>query len=164
MRLKRGGVDMSLSGIWKQGFKVQATAMTDDLGPFSAAGPGTFARFMVNVLIVNSPQLLISFSYLFYNNILTRQLVANELVRFLRPDGKKPVRVSSPRGMQRSSYFLSLPWKYSAPLMSLSILLHWLISQSIFLVQSSAFGPGADGARLPVYDRSAAAILLSGQY
>ena len=34
------------------------------------------------------------------------------------------------------------------------IILHWLVSQSVFLVQTTAFGPGPDGQRLLMDDRS----------
>ncbi|KAJ7909785.1 hypothetical protein B0H13DRAFT_1616212 [Mycena leptocephala] len=83
--------------------------------------------------MANGPQVLVSFIYLSYNNILTRQLVADEWVRFVRPCGKKPLRVSAPAGMQRSSYFLSLPMRYGVLLMANSMLLHSLISQGLFL-------------------------------
>lgn len=48
---------------------------------------------------------------------------------------RKPLRVSSPKGFQRSTYFLELPFKYSIPLVVFSAMLSWLASQSLFLVQ-----------------------------
>ncbi|KAL5041145.1 hypothetical protein BDW71DRAFT_201611 [Aspergillus fruticulosus] len=55
----------------------------------------------------------------------------------LEPRG---LRVSSaPEGQQRTSHFLSLPYQYAVPLMTLSALLHWLISQSIFPVNVQAY-------------------------
>ncbi|KAL4908768.1 hypothetical protein BDW74DRAFT_187317 [Aspergillus multicolor] len=105
-----------------------------------------------HILVANAPQVVISFLYIFYNNLLTRQLVAAEWVRFLQESGKKGLRVSSPRGMQRSSYFLSLPLSYSVPLIIASIGMHWLISQSIFVVQASAFAPGREDTRMPLFD------------
>jgi hypothetical protein len=48
---------------------------------------------------------------------------------------RKGLRVShQPKGEQRSTYFLQLPYRFSLPLISLSAGLHWLISQSIFLI------------------------------
>ncbi|KAK0636142.1 hypothetical protein B0T17DRAFT_651002 [Bombardia bombarda] len=48
---------------------------------------------------------------------------------------RKPLRVSeSPRGLQRESYFLHLPYRLGVPLVVFSILIHWLMSQSIFVV------------------------------
>lgn len=46
---------------------------------------------------------------------------------------RKPLRVSTPKGMQRSTYFLSLPYRFASPLLVLSGALHWLVSQSLFL-------------------------------
>ena len=48
---------------------------------------------------------------------------------------RKGLRVSrSPLGKQRSTYFLQLPYRFSVPLMFMSGTLHWLVSQSIFLI------------------------------
>jgi hypothetical protein len=48
---------------------------------------------------------------------------------------KKPLRVSSHlQGQQRSRYFLQLPYRFSIPLIIISILMHWVLSQSLFLV------------------------------
>lgn len=47
------------------------------------------------------------------------------------------LRVSSPIGAQRSTYFLQLPYRYSVPLLVGSSLLHWLISQSLFVARVS---------------------------
>lgn len=44
-----------------------------------------------------------------------------------------PLRVTSPKGNQKSMQTLQLPWKYSVPLIAVMVILHWLISQSIFL-------------------------------
>ena len=52
---------------------------------------------------------------------------------------QKPLRVSWPRGAQRSTYYLSLPYRYSVPLLVVSAVLHWLVSQSFFFVQVIPF-------------------------
>ncbi|KAF3012819.1 hypothetical protein E8E14_008491 [Neopestalotiopsis sp. 37M] len=154
--IHRFGADISLKAIFKQKFELKSNQVAMDL-PKGLQGMvhGPTSSFLTNVLIANSPQLLMSFLYLFINNIITRQAAINELEHFLRADGKKPLRVSSPIGMQRSSYFLALPFKYSVPVLSISILLHWLISQSLFLVQASTFASGVDGTRMPGWDSSA---------
>ena len=66
-------------------------------------------------------------------------LAASEWSRFASQ--RKGLRTSSPTGSQRSTYWLQLPWKYSLPLGIVSALLHWLVSQSIFLVKIDAYGP-----------------------
>ncbi|KAI0018537.1 hypothetical protein F4780DRAFT_511856 [Xylariomycetidae sp. FL0641] len=98
------------------------------------------------VAFANMFQLLISFLYIFYNSLLTRQLVAAELLAFMTE--KRPLRVSSPIGvLQRSSYMLFLPYRYTIPLMIACILLHWLVSRSIFIVATSVYSAGPDGVR-----------------
>ncbi|KAF2832450.1 hypothetical protein CC86DRAFT_401213 [Ophiobolus disseminans] len=86
-----------------------------------------------NVLIANSPQVIISLIYFSYNATITSMLLAYEWSVFsLRP---KSLRVStSLQGQQRSTYFLQLPYRYALPLLAFSTLLHWLASQSIFVV------------------------------
>ncbi|KAK5120323.1 hypothetical protein LTR85_006262 [Meristemomyces frigidus] len=79
-------------------------------------------------------KILVSFGYLFYNNIWTCQLLADELLRFFTE--RKGLRVSEPEGsLQRSSYFLSLPF-------------------NIFIVLTDAYGPGPQRERMPADDRS----------
>ena len=45
------------------------------------------------------------------------------------------LRVACPRGQQRATSFLSLPYIYAVPIMAAAALLHWLISESLFLVR-----------------------------
>jgi hypothetical protein len=48
---------------------------------------------------------------------------------------QKGLRISTlPVGAQRNTYFLSLPYRYSIPLMVCSAFLHFLVSQSLFVV------------------------------
>ncbi|KAK8097762.1 uncharacterized protein PG998_013248 [Apiospora kogelbergensis] len=147
------GVDIGLKALIDQGFKVHPAAVSG-LGPWENKYLGTPTEFLINILIANSPQILMSVLYLFYNNILTRQLAADEWLGFLKPQGKKPLRVSSPIGMQRSSYFLTLPFKYSGTLLVFNGILHWLISQALFLVRTSVFKSGPNATRLSQFDTS----------
>ena len=85
------------------------------------------------VLVVNSPQIVLSFLYFSYNSIFTCMLLAKEWSTY----GSKRnfLRVTTPIGRQRSTYRLQLPYRYSVPLLIGSGALHWLVSQSIFLVR-----------------------------
>ncbi|KAK0653277.1 hypothetical protein DIS24_g6270 [Lasiodiplodia hormozganensis] len=85
------------------------------------------------ILVANSPQLILSLIYVFFNGLCTRMLLAREWSSFARH--RKALRVSSPRGEQRSTYFLQLPYRYGVPLVIYSTVLHWLVSQSIFLAR-----------------------------
>lgn len=88
-----------------------------------------------NIVIANTPQLLISLMYVLYNDLFTRIHLAAQWSRFSKE--RKPLRVLSPRkdhsNMQRRDYFLSLPFRISVPLMVVMTILHWLVSQSLFL-------------------------------
>ena len=99
------------------------------------------------VLIVNTPQLVLSLVYLFYNNLFTCMLVSAEWISFAHQ--RKSLRVTRPKGQQRSTYFLSLPYRFSLPLLVASMLLHWMISQSLFLVQVDVHVGDGDGPRSP---------------
>ncbi|GAB7336524.1 hypothetical protein MBLNU13_g09801t1 [Cladosporium sp. NU13] len=120
-------------------------------GILAASGAVSRAWRFGHILFANSFQVLVSFLYLFYNNILTRQVAANEFLGFLDADNdRKALRVSSPKNSeQRSSYFLSLPWRYAIPQMITFMLLHWLVSQSIFIVLTSAWTIAPEPAPVP---------------
>ena len=85
------------------------------------------------VLVVNSPQIILSFLYFSYNGIFTCMLLAKEW----RTYGSKSnfLRVTTPIGLQRSTYRLQLPYRYGIPLLIGSGALHWFVSQSIFLAR-----------------------------
>src|SRR6266516_3151171 len=61
---------------------------------------------------------------------------------------RKPLRVTAPLGEQRSKYYLTMPYRYAIPVIILSGTLHWLISESFFLVRITAV------SRAQVYDDS----------
>jgi hypothetical protein len=84
-------------------------------------------------LVANIPQLVLSIVYFSYNGLLTAMLMGHEWISYTHK--RKGLRVSrKPTGMQRSTYFLQLPYRFGIPLSVLSVILHWLVSQSVFLV------------------------------
>lgn len=89
------------------------------------------------VLLINAPQIVLTIVYFLCNGIFTCMLVASEYNDY--SISRKPLRVSWPKGKQRSTYYLSLPYRYSLPFMGMSTLLHWLVSQSWFLVKIRSF-------------------------
>jgi len=148
--LKNTGADVGAPSIRSKGFEVDFNKLgfyteTNDFG------------LLPCVALANMFQILTIFLYMFYNNILTRQLAADEWTRFVSQgdDGKKVLRVSSPRGMQRSSYMLSLPFKYSIPLNISMVLLRFLVSSFVFLVQMMGYNTDVSSGRLPTFDRTA---------
>lgn len=86
-----------------------------------------------NTLVANVVQVFLSVVYFSYNSLFTCMLLGHEWASYAHR--RKGLRVSSkPMGAQRSTYFLSLPYRFALPLMAMSGLLHWLVSQSIFFV------------------------------
>ncbi|OAL51545.1 hypothetical protein IQ07DRAFT_384245 [Pyrenochaeta sp. DS3sAY3a] len=91
------------------------------------------AGALTNAWIVNTPQLALSICYLGLNNVCTSLAGAEEWNNIGRL--RKALRVTDPQGEQRSTYFLQLPYRWSVPLMLISSILPWLLSQSFFLLR-----------------------------
>jgi hypothetical protein len=89
-------------------------------------------RFWAAVLIANAPQLLLSILYLFLNGLLAAMHAAYEWSSYISE--RKTLRLSSPHGIQRGTYFLTIPYRFALPLQLFSAALHWLISQSLFVI------------------------------
>jgi hypothetical protein len=86
-----------------------------------------------NVIITNVWQVIVSLAYVAHNSVISSMLVAREWTGFAKD--RKFLRVSSPVGMQRSSYFISMPFRYGLPIMALFSLEHWLLSQTTFIIR-----------------------------
>ena len=118
----------SLSHLWSLGFgnvNVETLIRINHVLDYSAV--------VITILIANLPQILLTFLYFTYNGLFTCMLVAEEWGAY----GSKRnfLRVTTPSGRQRSTYRLQLPYRYGLPLLIVSIILHWLVSQSIFLAR-----------------------------
>lgn len=87
----------------------------------------------VNILISNIWQVVVSLLYIGHNSLLSCMMVANEWIGFA--DDRKTLRVSAPEGIQRSSYTLSMPFRYGLPLMLIFLTEHWVISQATFVIR-----------------------------
>ena len=92
---------------------------------------------LLTALVANSPQVLLSFLFITYNGLFTCMLLASEWNGYAHT--RKPLRVTSPTGVQRSTYRLQLPYKYGVLLLVISGTLHWLVSQSLFLARAVSF-------------------------
>lgn len=88
---------------------------------------------LLNAWLVNLPQILLSFCYLALNGICTSMASAREWNNIAQT--RKGLRVTRPFSKQRSTYFLQLPYRWAIPLIFTSGILHWLLSQSFFLVR-----------------------------
>lgn len=122
----------SISRLWKLGF---GTVTSESLIRFNL--PKINGSLIWMVLIVNLPQALLSFLYSTYNGLFSCMLLMDEWNGFAHD--RKTLRVTSAHGMQRSSYWLQVPYIYGIPLLVLSGTMHWLVSQSIFLALVTVF-------------------------
>jgi hypothetical protein len=121
----------------KLGFGSFSPGSIIDIG---IAQEGT-AGLITCVMLANLPQVILSFLYLMYNGLYTSMHLAHEYGGYAT--ARKALRVTTPRGTQRSTYWLQLPYTYGVPLILASATLHWLISQSIFLARVSVWTNGA---------------------
>ncbi|KAF2872792.1 hypothetical protein BDV95DRAFT_606364 [Massariosphaeria phaeospora] len=88
---------------------------------------------LTNAFLANCPHVLLSIAYFTINHLATAMCSATEWNDFARK--KKPLRTSAPQGRQRSTHFLQLPYRWATPLAVTSGLLHWLLSQSLYLIR-----------------------------
>ncbi|KAF5006967.1 hypothetical protein FDECE_6683 [Fusarium decemcellulare] len=123
--------DKHIKALWNLGFgAVSDSAIITGVNRSSNYND---SYIISNVLLANAPQLCFSILYFQYNGLFTCMLSANEWSHF--GAGRKALRVSSsPVGEQRSRYFLQIPYRFGIPLLALSILMHWMLSQSIFVI------------------------------
>ncbi|KAJ2982620.1 hypothetical protein NUW58_g6403 [Xylaria curta] len=105
--------------------------------------------YIGSLLIANVPQLLLSIGYFQYNALCTRLCVEAEWNSY--GSSYKPLRVSHPTGQQISSYRLQVPYRYGVPLLITSALLHWLLSNAIFIfISEGGYWTGTRGPLIGV--------------
>ncbi|KAF1922793.1 uncharacterized protein M421DRAFT_426533 [Didymella exigua CBS 183.55] len=111
----------------------------------------------LNAWLANMSQVVLSLCYMNLNSFYTTMTSATEWnnLAFTR----KGLRVSEPRGEQQSTYFLQLPYRWAMPLIVLGTALHWLLSQTFFLVRIDVFNE--DGYLTTEGSRSACGTSVS---
>ncbi|KAJ5378359.1 hypothetical protein N7509_011478 [Penicillium cosmopolitanum] len=114
-----------LSAIWQiQGWgTIQSTGLLSNLA----------TSFVGMELLANTPQLAVSFLYFCLNDNLTRMILAADYNNFAIH--RRPLRVSFPRGEQRSTWYLTIPYQYAIPILTTFTLIHWFVSEGLFYVQ-----------------------------
>ncbi|KAH0034207.1 hypothetical protein KCU78_g2310, partial [Aureobasidium melanogenum] len=123
------------------GFLIDISDITNTFAPWGTSSQTTFGQYptstasiLLNAWLTSIPQLLFSFTYFNLNGIFTSMALAKEWN--MMASQRKGLRVSHPEMAQRSTYFLQLPYKWAIPLTIAGGSLHWLVSQSVFLVQT----------------------------
>ncbi|KAH7071048.1 hypothetical protein FB567DRAFT_598307 [Paraphoma chrysanthemicola] len=100
--------------------------------PFTSSNFNTRGILLV-AFIANFPQVCLSLLYFSINRICTSICFATEWNNFATH--RKALRVTAPVASQRGTHFLQLPLRWAIPLTTTSGVLHWLLSQSLFLVR-----------------------------
>ncbi|KAJ4258087.1 hypothetical protein NW762_008227 [Fusarium torreyae] len=96
-------------------------------------------------MVANLPQLVLSICYLSYNGLFTRMLAEFEWSK--HSIGYRALRVTDPKGKQNSTYRLQLPYRFSIPLIIVSIVLHWLYSNCIYVSNYESYDASYPYAR-----------------
>ena len=115
----------TLAALWATGFC--------NITPQSLLQSTETLSLLNNVLIANTPQLIVSFVYVSYNSLLTSLLISREFTRFSQK--RSGLRVTNPKGRQKSTFWLSLPYRFSLPLLACTAALHWSLSQTLYLAE-----------------------------
>ena len=121
-----------MRNLWEIGYGATRSDLILGFGNYQGS------NFTPMILLANLPQTIVSFLYLTYNALFTCMLVAKEWNQFAHK--RKTLRVSDPVKGQRSTYWLQLPYTYSIPLLIMSSLLHWIVSQTLFFVRIKEVG------------------------
>ena len=122
-----------VTSLWSVGFSGPSPDALYTGGLLSGARNISWAAMLINL-----PQVLFSMLYFTFNSLLTIMHSAHEWSSFTKH--RKALRVSSPAGQQRSTYWLQLPWSYSLPTIIASGTLHWLLGRSVYLVKVDVYG------------------------
>ena len=130
--VKSRGVQLNPASLWALGF---GSVNQDALAIY-----GYDASTITMAIMANIPQVFLALIYLIYTGIMTTMFIAVDWSH-LGTKGNTLI-VRSPVGNQRGPWALGAPLGYGACLVILSIFLHWLVSQSFFLVQMSVYDKG----------------------
>ncbi|EXJ61256.1 uncharacterized protein A1O5_12048 [Cladophialophora psammophila CBS 110553] len=98
--------------------------------------------YITGAVLANLPHLGLSVLYLAYNNLFTRIFIALEF-RSLSTQ-RRGLRASMLKEEmdQRSTYFVQFPLRYSLAVIGFFVLLHTLLSETLFLQRTYAVWPG----------------------
>jgi len=126
---------------------------------FSLSTHNTFNTkdLLLNASLANLPQLYLSIYYLTFNGLYTCVAMAYEWNALGMK--RRALRVTKADGEQRSTHFLQLPYRWALPIAATSGVLHWLMSETLFLVRADV--RNRNGELLDVESFSACGYSLS---
>jgi len=128
------GAGLSVSDRLKR-FGVGTIDPSTSFIPGSSGGDAGPHLFPILVLVANSPQLWLSFGYLLWNNQITRIWMEQEWRSYYGRLHKPRVSYKTADRGLRATRWLQLPYWATALLMVINTMLHWLVSQTMFVVE-----------------------------
>ncbi|KAL2068529.1 hypothetical protein VTL71DRAFT_14866 [Oculimacula yallundae] len=134
---KDRGVNLNLKSLWKLG--LGRTSQNTMVLYGGGGNPDSTA------IIANLPQVILALVSFVFMSIMSSLFLAEDWSKFAFMS--QSLMVSSPVGIQRGTWLLGAPLGWGSALLILQTLLHWLLSQSIFVVQISIFNK--DGTPVP---------------
>jgi hypothetical protein len=135
-----GAVDKAKSGSSKYRFFSNFGKVNTDL--LDLGGGTKQASIMEITAGANLPQFILAIMWLLYRDIFISMAYAHDWAMY--EHGPQRLMVSAPRGEQRGIWFLGHPWKGATILLLFQILVHFLLSQSIFAVRIEAYDQNGD--------------------
>jgi hypothetical protein len=148
-------MDMSLDTVRSEFRNDDGSEITSIFGLFSIAGFGKISlAFLlsssqgntsfhaeepiglpIQIAIANAPQLWLSLGYLLWDNQITRIWGEHEWRSYAGRRKVPRVSYGADSPGVRNTRWLQLPYWLSATLMSISTLMHWVVSQTLFVVE-----------------------------
>ncbi|KAF2183683.1 hypothetical protein K469DRAFT_710481 [Zopfia rhizophila CBS 207.26] len=128
--LRKNDYNLDFTSLWSLGLGT-VSQYTMVISPNDLRDGPDLAKFAV---LANLPQVVLALIYFTYSTILTTMFIAADWSRFaFRP---QTLMVSnSINDRQRGMWALGTPWPYAIILITMQVLLHWLVSQSLFVAQ-----------------------------
>ena len=127
VHVKDQGVGLDPASLWSLGFGT-INQYTMVIAGFIGNGNSILMSILANI-----PQIVLALIYLMYMGIMSAMFVAADWAKFAST--AQTLMVGTPAGHQRGTWLLGAPLAYGIGLLALQTLLHWFVSQSIFVVQ-----------------------------
>ena len=148
---------LSISDCWQR-YGMEAVDPSTSFIPGSAGNFGASPKQLPGFsIIANCPQLWLSIGYLLWNNQITRIWTEHEWRAYYCKSQRPRVSYKTSDSRVRATRWLQLPYSITTVLMIVNTTLHWLVSQTLFVVEIN------DGGSMSYYlNYSPLAMFLVG--
>lgn len=148
----RGDFKLSLSMFWKLGFGKLNLYSSGILAPewCSRSRKCNHSSFpeIYNMFAGSLPHIVVAMAYFLLNAHLTQIVQLQEWLGLEKRRQALRVTTPEPNSEQTSTYWLSLPYRYSIPQILSSMMLSWLASQTVFFTRFKLYDEDGN-----LYDR-----------